>query len=371
MTTDSATGHPEADAAARRHFSSRDLQPTRRERAGQPIGYGVSFAGHLLLLAGVLVGGQLFYGRNVASLPVADVQLVSVSEFGGLLSSAPVIDPTETPEPTPSEPVAIAQPEPEARAPAEVTQDTAGEAPTISPPPPPPPSRPEIVTEATDVAAASQLVPPTPAAEPQDVTPDASLPPDAPVVPEAGDLPVPEQPQVVDESTSVDTPVANAPATPVVAPTAPPPPRPQVSAPQIPSDDDLAQLINAVASLDAASGGSQRRFAVSGAGLSRNDYEYLRRQIKPCWNLVQVSGARRAQELQVTLAVHLTADGHLRDAPQLVEPRFLTGGAYQSAFAAARSAVERCQPYSKLPRDSYDRWRNLELTFDPKGMVAR
>lgn len=42
------------------------------------------------------------------------------------------------------------------------------------------------------------------------------------------------------------------------------------------------------------------------------------------------------------------------------------------AFQAARRALLRCQKNGyDLPKDKYEHWRNLEMTFDPAEMRVR
>lgn len=58
---------------------------------GMPVGIAVSVLGHSALMALVLFGGQLFVARDLQSIAVAQVQLLSMSEFGALRSVAPEI----------------------------------------------------------------------------------------------------------------------------------------------------------------------------------------------------------------------------------------------------------------------------------------
>jgi hypothetical protein len=37
---------------------------------------------------------------------------------------------------------------------------------------------------------------------------------------------------------------------------------------------------------------------------------------------------------------------------------------------SAMAALTACQPYSMLPRDKYDEWKVLDLSFTPQNLVG-
>ena len=79
---------------------------------------------------------------------------------------------------------------------------------------------------------------------------------------------------------------------------------------------------------------------------------------------------RDAQDLKVTLAAELGADGAVINASiRMIEPRNPPDARFQQAFEAGRRALIRCSPY-ELPRDKYAQWRNIEVVFNPEGMVS-
>ena len=82
------------------------------------------------------------------------------------------------------------------------------------------------------------------------------------------------------------------------------------------------------------------------------------------------AGLRDAQELKVTLAAELGVDGQVINASiRLIEPSPAPDGRFQQAYEAGRRALIRCSPY-ELPRDKYAQWRNIEVVFNPEGMVS-
>ena len=114
-------------------------------------------------------------------------------------------------------------------------------------------------------------------------------------------------------------------------------------------------------------------FAGSGPPLSGTEQSYLIDRISRCWHVLPLVGQAGAKDVVVTIRVVLTLDGNVDGEPALVDPNPLPSGnrAYRFAFDAARSAVKNCAPYDKLPREKYQRWRNIEISFNPEGMVAQ
>ncbi|HMR62347.1 MAG TPA: hypothetical protein PKD62_17685, partial [Amaricoccus sp.] len=88
-----------------------------------------------------------------------------------------------------------------------------------------------------------------------------------------------------------------------------------------------------------------------------------------CWNVP--AGLRDAQELRVVLAAELAADGAvISGSIRLIEPVPAPDARFQQAYEAGRRALLRCSPYSELPRDKFAQWRNIEVVFNPEGMVS-
>ena len=106
-----------------------------------------------------------------------------------------------------------------------------------------------------------------------------------------------------------------------------------------------------------------------GPPLTGSEKDGLRLAVQRCWNVP--AGLRDAQELKVTLAAELAANGEVINASiRLIEPSPAPDGRFQQAYEAGRRALIRCSPYGDLPRDKYAQWRNIEVVFNPEGMVS-
>ncbi|PZQ49266.1 MAG: hypothetical protein DI556_11995 [Rhodovulum sulfidophilum] len=107
----------------------------------------------------------------------------------------------------------------------------------------------------------------------------------------------------------------------------------------------------------------------SGPPITTAEREGLRLAVQRCWNLP--AGLRDAAELKVTLAAELNADGSvIANSVRLVDPSPAPDARFQQAYEAGRRALLRCAPYADLPRDKYAQWRELEVVFNPEGMVS-
>ncbi|WP_157966454.1 hypothetical protein [Oceanibium sediminis] len=107
-----------------------------------------------------------------------------------------------------------------------------------------------------------------------------------------------------------------------------------------------------------------------GPPLSVGEKDALRLAVQRCWNIP--AGLENASDLRVVVAVELDPSGRIIGAPRLIEPASADRREIVAAFDAARRALLRCQQGGyDLPRDKYEHWKNLEVAFDPKGMLAR
>ena len=78
------------------------------------------------------------------------------------------------------------------------------------------------------------------------------------------------------------------------------------------------------------------------------------------------AGTERPEELIVDIRIRLTPERRLAAPPEIVSrgssPR------YQAAADAAMRAVLQGQPYEMLRAESYDQWKDMIVTFDPRQM---
>ncbi len=108
--------------------------------------------------------------------------------------------------------------------------------------------------------------------------------------------------------------------------------------------------------------------APAGPPLSRGEKDALRVAVEQCWNVGSLSSA--ALRTTVVLGVSMNKDGTPRR--ETIELLSATGGddaAARQAFEAARRAIIRCglRGYD-LPPEKYERWRDIEMTFNPEKM---
>ncbi len=246
-------------------------------------------------------------------------------------ASSPVAPPRARPverlaaaEPAVERPAPVAPPEPVAEAPAPVVEP----APAV---PEPAPTPPRVETPSGAVAEASQ-----PRARPSALAravPPAATPPRETVLEDLA--------REVASQIEREAQVATPPTPPTV--TAPTPPAP-------------------------AQGEAATSLPV-GPPITSAERDGLRVAVQRCWNVP--AGLRDAQELRVTLAAELTAAGDvIASTIRLIEPSAVPDGRFQQAFEAGRRALIRCSPYTDLPRDKYAQWRNIEVVFNPEGIVS-
>lgn len=228
--------------------------------------------------------------------------------------------------------------------------------PEVSPPPPPVPEPPTPQPPAPEPPAAVE--PPPPAPKKADAV--------APLKPKE---PVPEKP-APSETAQTAPPVTPGP-TPRVKPKRPPKfdpnriaalldkSRKQTPVPQQTDNTDT----------DAPPRESAPAAPSLAAPLTLSEIDAIRAQIQQCW--IVPAGARYAEGLIVRLRIFLRPDGELARTPEVVDgERMNKDSHYRTAAEHAIRAVQKCVPLQNLPPDKYERWRDIELTFDPRDMLG-
>jgi TolA protein len=115
-------------------------------------------------------------------------------------------------------------------------------------------------------------------------------------------------------------------------------------------------------SMNPGLGKSQGNAAV----LSQSEIDALRRRLAECWN--PPVGASNAPNLKVVLRVLFKPDGSVANQPVLVAA---TASSFGPAMAeSAKRAILTCQPFKMLRPDTYELWKDIEITFDPKDMFG-
>ena len=108
----------------------------------------------------------------------------------------------------------------------------------------------------------------------------------------------------------------------------------------------------------------------SSVPLSGVEKEAFRNQVLKCWS---VNIGSRASKVTITVSMNMQPDGKVV-ASSMAMVGFEGGNASDAnvAFQAARRAVLRCQKDGyDLPKDKYQNWRNMVITFDPNTMRYR
>jgi hypothetical protein len=366
-------------------------------------GSKISAIGHGALIALALFGVPWFGPREREPIRVTEVSFITEAEFAAAQAAASPDAPREATAPAlppPARPAPAPAPEPPTEiveAPEPPDQQVA----ILQPPAPaesavPPEIAPPVATPAPPTAAAPPRARPAPRVEPNPTPPpDETLRPAEVPEPVPTPDPVPEpEPERVEE-----TPAAPPEAAPEVAEAMPPAPLALVSsgrprpreveaAPRETPPPDQAAAVMAAVQQEAArrpetpptpatpatepTRTEPTAAATSlpvGPPLTNSEKDGLKLAVQRCWNVP--AGLRDAQELKVTLAAELGPDGQVINASiRLLEPSPAPDGRFQQAYEAGRRALIRCAPYDGLPRDKFGQWRNIEVVFNPEGMVS-
>ena len=103
-------------------------------------------------------------------------------------------------------------------------------------------------------------------------------------------------------------------------------------------------------------------------GLTLSEEDALRAQIFGCWSVPL--GLPYDKDLLVRIKLKLKPDGRILKSEILDHARMNTPGQsfYKILAESALRAVRICQPL-KVPPTGYERWKELQLNFDPTEML--
>ncbi len=299
----------------------------------------VSLVGHAALIAWGFFALPASKPLDVSQIEAIPVDLVEVGDVTALkkgLRTADLVAPTPpTPPAAPAEPP-LPKPTPPPPPPPPPPPAPTPPPPKPTPPPPPPPTPPAAKPKAEaappPVETKAEVPPPT-------VPPDkVPLPRVRPPMPR----PAPEvaktksQPFDIDKVTAMlDQP----------APAQPPAPAPAPAA------------ASKAATIGSLIGSAADRMTAS-------ELDALRARLAQCWS--PPIGWDNPAEVRVVLMLNLNADGSLNGTPAVLEAP--SGRYAQAAPESALRAVRRCAPFTSLPADKYDEWKQVKVTFDPTDM---
>ncbi|MBT8409026.1 MAG: hypothetical protein KJN93_05320, partial [Alphaproteobacteria bacterium] len=245
-----------------------------------------------------------------------------------------------------------------------------------SPPVPAPPSELDGTTIEPDAVAAPaprvapvpQVAPPPDAETAPEIVPDTAPEP----LPEPVEQPEPDEPSAPEEAsdrivTEAEEEKTYAPAS-SMRPRSRPPRPVRTAEPEAepqPAESDTDDAVAAALAEESQSEEPVRR----GPPLTGGEKDALRVAVGGCW--VVDSGGRSA-EVVVTVAFNMNRDGTVAGDVRLVSAIGGTEAAQRTAFEKARRAILRCQKGGyPLPVEKYEQWREIEATFNPKGMQYR
>ena len=103
-------------------------------------------------------------------------------------------------------------------------------------------------------------------------------------------------------------------------------------------------------------------------GLSLSEEDALRAQIFGCWSVPL--GLPYDEDLLVRLKLELKKDGTILKSEIVDHQRMNMPGQkfYKILAESALRAVRLCQPL-KVPPTGYEKWKNIQLNFDPTEML--
>ena len=104
--------------------------------------------------------------------------------------------------------------------------------------------------------------------------------------------------------------------------------------------------------------------------LSGDDLSALTAKLIRLWN--PNCGDEAGARVVVKVEMRLTPDGRLATPPVLIDKPIIDSGGPVVAASAQRAliAVQRGEPYSELPRDRYDSWKDIIVRFNAKQACA-
>lgn len=103
--------------------------------------------------------------------------------------------------------------------------------------------------------------------------------------------------------------------------------------------------------------------------LTISEIDLVRQQIAGCWNLP--AGAKEAENLVIEVHVAMNPDATVREARIRDQKRMQSDPFFRAAAESALRAIlnPRCNPL-RLPREKYDHWKTMTLTFNPREMFG-
>ncbi|GLR87557.1 protein TolA [Bradyrhizobium iriomotense] len=117
--------------------------------------------------------------------------------------------------------------------------------------------------------------------------------------------------------------------------------------------------LNASASLGSATGTAANNVATWGGAFK----SAVRRCFTPTYN------GQDADQYEADIDIPMKIDGSLASEPIVVAVRGPSRSIAQAVAESAKRAIVQCQVYSFLPKQQYDSWKTIPMTFGLKDML--
>jgi outer membrane biosynthesis protein TonB len=117
--------------------------------------------------------------------------------------------------------------------------------------------------------------------------------------------------------------------------------------------------LNPTSSLGTATGNSDTRVATwKGRFVSA---------VKTCFNFPY--NGQDADQFEVDIDINMKPDGTLASTPVVIAVRGPSKSVAEALGESARRAVQQCQAYSFLPKEQYETWKYIPMTFGLRDMM--
>jgi len=105
-----------------------------------------------------------------------------------------------------------------------------------------------------------------------------------------------------------------------------------------------------------------------GDRMTMSELDALRQQLAQCWNVL--AGARYAEDLVVDIKLFMSIEGFVQQASVVDQLRYNGDSIFRAAADSALRAVRdpSCSPF-RLPREKYQQWKEMTVTFDPRQIL--
>ena len=141
-------------------------------------------------------------------------------------------------------------------------------------------------------------------------------------------------------------------------------PQPKFDANQIAALLDKRDATRPTASGEMLASPSLGRPTGAAPKLSQSELDAMRAKLMQLWN--PPVGVSKPEELIVKIRIKLKRDGTLADLPNVIATNSTPHG--MIARENAVRAIIRGQPFTMLSPATYENWKEIEITFDPREM---